>query len=159
MSDIFLNFEYFPQIEFSMEAAEGVDKHLVRKTEEKASTILTDDISLPFCLSFYFMVDSHTLWGEGWKRMMHIGRTIIKYSALPGRTTRQREHIFFRDEGRGGGRGGAYFSVIGMNYEKLTLIKKKLKLSSYIRKFRRDLLQSHIWLTASTHICAFPHIL
>jgi hypothetical protein len=31
-----------------------------------------------------------------------------------------------------------------------TLIKKKRKVSSYIRKFRKEQLQSHIWLTAST---------
>jgi hypothetical protein len=44
-----------------------------------------------------------------------------------------------------------------------TLIKKKIRLSSYIRKFRMEQLQSHIWLTASSYIwwniCAFPHIL
>ncbi len=32
-----------------------------------------------------------------------------------------------------------------------TLLKKKIKFSSYIRKFRRDQLQSHIWLTASSY--------
>ncbi len=46
----------------------------------------------------------------------------------------------------------------------LTLIKKKIKFSSYIRKFRMEQLQSHMWLTASSYIyglniCAFPHIL
>ncbi len=43
-----------------------------------------------------------------------------------------------------------------------TLIKKKIKFSSYIRKFRMEQLQSHIWLTAPHmwgNICAFPHIL
>jgi len=35
----------------------------------------------------------------------------------------------------------------------ITLIKKKIKFSSHIRKFRWDRLQSHIWL----NICAFPH--
>ncbi len=40
-----------------------------------------------------------------------------------------------------------------------TLIKKKIKCSSSIRKFRMEQLQSHIWLTASSSICAFPHIL
>ncbi len=46
----------------------------------------------------------------------------------------------------------------------LTLIKKKIKFSSNIRKFRMEQLQSHIWLTASSsphiwgNICAFPHI-
>jgi hypothetical protein len=42
-----------------------------------------------------------------------------------------------------------------------TLIKKKIEISSYMRKFRRDRLPSHI-LTASSYmviICAFPHIL
>ncbi len=36
-----------------------------------------------------------------------------------------------------------------------TLIKNKIKFSSYRRKFRMEQLQSHIWL----NICAFPHIL
>jgi hypothetical protein len=45
------------------------------------------------------------------------------------------------------------------------LIKKKIKFSSYIGKFRVEQLQSHIWLTASSsphiwgNIFAFPHIL
>ncbi len=43
-------------------------------------------------------------------------------------------------------------------------LKKKIKFSSYIRKFRMEQLQSHIWLTASSYmgssyICAFPDIL
>ncbi len=51
-----------------------------------------------------------------------------------------------------------------MHNEYGTLIKKKIKFSSYIRKFRMEQLQSHIWLTASSYtvwwnICAFPHIL
>ncbi len=33
-----------------------------------------------------------------------------------------------------------------------TLIKKKIKLSSYIKKFRMGQLQSHIWLTASSYM-------
>ncbi len=33
-----------------------------------------------------------------------------------------------------------------------TLIKKKIKFSSYIRKFRMERLQSHIWLTASSYM-------
>ncbi len=33
-----------------------------------------------------------------------------------------------------------------------TLIKKKRKFSSYIRKLRKEQLQSHIWLTAFSHI-------
>jgi hypothetical protein len=32
-----------------------------------------------------------------------------------------------------------------------TLIKKKIKFSSYKRKFRMEQLQSHIWLTASSY--------
>jgi hypothetical protein len=43
-----------------------------------------------------------------------------------------------------------------------TLIKKKIKFSSYIRKFCMEQLQSHIWLTASYiwgNIFTFPHIL
>ncbi len=45
-----------------------------------------------------------------------------------------------------------------------TLIKKKIKFSSYIWNFRMEQLQSHIWLTASSYtvwwnICAFPQIL
>ncbi len=42
---------------------------------------------------------------------------------------------------------------------KATLIKKKMRFSSYLRKFRMGQLQSHIWLTASPYICPFPHIL
>ncbi len=44
----------------------------------------------------------------------------------------------------------------------ITLIKMKLKFSSYIRKFRMEQLHSHIWLTDSSYmvnICAFSHIL
>ncbi len=39
--------------------------------------------------------------------------------------------------------------------------KKENKFSSYIRKFRRDRVQRHIWRTASPYMtkCAFPHIL
>ncbi len=33
-----------------------------------------------------------------------------------------------------------------------TLIKKKIKFSSYIRKFRVEQLQSHVWLTASSYM-------
>ncbi len=40
-------------------------------------------------------------------------------------------------------------------YMTITLIKKNTEFSSYIRKSRRERLQSHIWLA----ICAFPHIL
>ncbi len=38
------------------------------------------------------------------------------------------------------------------NFWGATLIKKKIKFSSYIRKFRRDRLQSRIWQTASSYI-------
>ncbi len=34
----------------------------------------------------------------------------------------------------------------------ITLIKKKIKFSSYIRKFRMEQLQSHVWLTASSYV-------
>ncbi len=37
-------------------------------------------------------------------------------------------------------------------HEGKTLIKKRIKFSSYIRKFRVEQLQSHIWLTASSYI-------
>ncbi len=39
-----------------------------------------------------------------------------------------------------------------------TLIKKKIKFSSYIRKFRVEQLQSHIWLTASSYIGKYMRI-
>ncbi len=44
------------------------------------------------------------------------------------------------------------------------LIKKKRKVSSYIKKFGGEQLKSHIWLTSTSYmskysICAFPHIL
>ncbi len=38
------------------------------------------------------------------------------------------------------------------------LIKKKIKFSSYIRKFRWDRLQSHIWPTASSYIVEYFRI-
>ncbi len=47
-------------------------------------------------------------------------------------------------------------------YNGLSLIKKKRKLSSYIRKFRRDRVQSHKLLTAFSYMVKylqFPHIL
>ncbi len=45
----------------------------------------------------------------------------------------------------------------------LSSLIKKIKFSSYIRKFRMKQLQSHLWLTASSYclrlnICAYPHI-
>ncbi len=39
-----------------------------------------------------------------------------------------------------------------------TLIKKKIKFSSYIRKFRMEQLQSHIWLTASSYMGKYLRI-
>ncbi len=39
-----------------------------------------------------------------------------------------------------------------------TLIKKKIKFSSYIRKFRMKQLQSHIWLTASSYMGKYLRI-
>ncbi len=49
----------------------------------------------------------------------------------PSQAARQREHIFFRDDGRGGG-GGAYFSVIRMNKKeiKIVLIYKEIRKGS-----------------------------
>jgi hypothetical protein len=38
------------------------------------------------------------------------------------------------------------------------LIKKKIKFSSYIRKFRVEQLQSHIWLTASSYMGKYLRI-
>ncbi len=37
-------------------------------------------------------------------------------------------------------------------------IKKKIKFFSYIRKFRMEQLQSHIWLTASSNMVKYLHI-
>ncbi len=44
------------------------------------------------------------------------------------------------------------------NFWGATLIKKKIKFSSYIRKFRRDWLQSCIWLTASSYMVKYLRI-
>ncbi len=41
---------------------------------------------------------------------------------------------------------------IGLSDRPATLIKKKIKFSSYIRKSRVEQLQSHIWLTASSYM-------
>ncbi len=38
------------------------------------------------------------------------------------------------------------------------LIKKKIKFSSYIRKFRMEQLQSHLWLTASSYMGKYLRI-
>jgi hypothetical protein len=52
-----------------------------------------------------------------------------------------------------------------LNYSCPFTDKKKIKFSSYIRKFRVEQLQSHIWLTASSYMgkylrfLLFPHIL
>jgi hypothetical protein len=40
----------------------------------------------------------------------------------------------------------------GFSGDKTALIKKKIKFSSYIRKFSMEQLQSHIWLTASSYM-------
>ncbi len=40
----------------------------------------------------------------------------------------------------------------------ITLIKKKIKFSSYKRKFRMEQLRSHIWLTASSYTRKFLRI-
>ncbi len=39
-----------------------------------------------------------------------------------------------------------------------TLIKRKIQLSSYVRKFRMEQLQSHIWLTASSYMGKYLRI-
>jgi hypothetical protein len=43
-------------------------------------------------------------------------------------------------------------------YMATTLIKKKIKFSSYKRKFRRERLQSQIWLTASSYMVKYLHV-
>ncbi len=43
-------------------------------------------------------------------------------------------------------------SCISVHSSVSTLIKKNIKFSSYIRKFRVEQLQSHIWLTASSYM-------
>ncbi len=42
--------------------------------------------------------------------------------------------------------------------QKDTLIKKKMKFSSYIRKFRMEQLQSHLWPTASSYMGKYLRI-
>ncbi len=49
-------------------------------------------------------------------------------------------------------RGFALLKYRTLLYKQCTLIKKKIKFSSYIRIFRVEQLQSHIWLTASSYI-------
>ncbi len=44
------------------------------------------------------------------------------------------------------------------NSSRRTLIKKKINFSSYIRKFRMEQLQSHIWLTTSSYMRKYLHI-
>ncbi len=44
-------------------------------------------------------------------------------------------------------------------WARATLIKKKTKISSYIRKFIWERLQSHIWLTASSYMVKYLRIL
>ncbi len=39
-----------------------------------------------------------------------------------------------------------------------TLVKKKIKFSSYVRKFRWGRLQSHVWLTASLYMVKYLRI-
>ncbi len=53
-----------------------------------------------------------------------------------------------------------FFIVICLKYKKHVspLIKKKIKFSSYIRKFRMEQLQSHICLTASSNIGKYLRI-
>ncbi len=63
-------------------------------------------------------------------------------------------HAHFAQEGRT--RRGPWIT------KKCARIKKKIKISSYIRKFRRDRVQSHIWLTASStttkYLCISSYI-
>ncbi len=40
----------------------------------------------------------------------------------------------------------------------ITLIKKKIKFSSYIRKFRMEQLQSHVWLPASSYVVKYLRV-
>jgi len=42
--------------------------------------------------------------------------------------------------------------------ELVTKTDLKIKFSSYIRKFRMELLRSHIWLTASSYMVKYLHI-
>ncbi len=46
----------------------------------------------------------------------------------------------------------------GLIWKAPALIKKKIKFSSYIRKFRVEQLQSHIWLTASSYMGKYLRI-
>ncbi len=46
----------------------------------------------------------------------------------------------------------------GIEVEDVALIKKKIKFSSYIRKFRRERLQSHRWVTASSNMTKYLRI-
>ncbi len=47
------------------------------------------------------------------------------------------------------------FFVDGLGGGMVHTDKKKIKFSSYIRQFRRDRLQSHIWLNASSYMVEF----
>ncbi len=64
-------------------------------------------------------------------------------------------------EGGGGGiqgirlqkSAGLFQYILGWGrFTLCTLIKKKIKFSSYIRKFRMEQLHSHMWLTASSYM-------
>ncbi len=50
------------------------------------------------------------------------------------------------------------FQIFGIMSLQCTLIKKKIKFSSYIRKFSVEQLQSLIWLTASSYIGKYLRI-
>ncbi len=53
----------------------------------------------------------------------------------------------------------AYLSILIIKkYTVHTLIKKKIKFSSYIRKLGMEQLQSHIWLTASSYMGKYLRI-
>ncbi len=57
-------------------------------------------------------------------------------------------------------RNGTDNSPQVLSYDNLlyTDKKKKIKFSSYIRKFKRERLQSHLWLTASSYMVKYLRI-
>ncbi len=52
----------------------------------------------------------------------------------------------------------AFFSLSASAWQTYTDKKKKIKFSSYIRKFGMEQLQSHIWLTASSYMTKYLRI-
>ncbi len=51
-----------------------------------------------------------------------------------------------------------FFYFLYLYMVQITLIKNKIKFSSYIRKFRRERLPIHIWTTASSNMTKCLHI-